>query len=71
MSHLRKKDLVPGLLPSRFCSLHLRKLGDGGGNVFMILYLLLCLCIIILYYGYATFHNDEGAPLMLVRGNTV
>ena len=35
MSHLREKNLVCGLLPSRFCSLHLRKLRDGGGNVFM------------------------------------
>ena len=33
----------------------------------MILYLLFCLS---LYYGYTTFHNNEGAPLMLVTGNT-
>ena len=39
MSHLREKNLVCGLLPSRFCPLHFRKLRDGGGNVFMISYL--------------------------------
>ena len=33
----------------------------------MISYLVLS----VYHYGYATFHSDEGAPLMSVRGNTV
>ena len=44
---LKRKKLSSGLLPSRFCSLHLRKLRDGGGNVFMILYLWFYLFITI------------------------
>jgi hypothetical protein len=49
--------------------MHLKKLGDGRGNVFMILYLLFCLSLHY-FYGYATFQNDEGAPLMSVSANT-
>ena len=44
---LKRKKLSSGLLPSRFCSLHLRKLTDGGGNIFMILYLWFYLFITI------------------------
>ena len=68
MSHLKEKNLIHGLLPFR-SNLHLRKLGDGRGNVFMILYLLFCLSLHY-FYGYATFQNDEGAPLMSVSANT-
>ena len=62
-----KKNLVCGLLPFRL-NLHLRKL-DGRGNDFMILYLLFCLSLYYVY-GYATFQNDEGIPLMSVTANT-
>ena len=35
----------------------------------MILYLMFCLSLYY-FYGYATFQNDEGAPLMSVTANT-